>query len=87
MRPEGGSKAGAVPASIGAAQLLGSEPSIDPLMHRADQALYAAKHGGRNRVVAASWLDEAALNETASASVTPGADAVPAGLTLQAETE
>ena len=73
--------------SIGAAQLLGSELAIDPLMHRADQALYAAKSGGRNRVVAASWLNKAALNEAASASVAPGTDAVPAALTLQAEAE
>lgn len=45
-------------ASIGAAQLFENEQSIDQLMHRADQALYAAKSGGRNRVVAASWLQE-----------------------------
>jgi len=47
-------------ASIGAAQLLPHEHGIDSLMHRADRGLYAAKSGGRNRVVAASWLEEAA---------------------------
>ncbi len=44
--------------SIGAAQRFENEQSIDQLMHRADQALYAAKSSGRNRVVAASWLQE-----------------------------
>ena len=69
-------------ASIGAAQLREEENSIDQLMQRADQALYAAKSGGRNRVVAASWLEgPSARPETAENW------SVAAAPTLQAEPE
>lgn len=44
--------------SIGVAEQECGEDSIDRLLHRADEALYAAKAGGRNRVVAATWLHE-----------------------------
>lgn len=67
--------------SIGAAQLQPHERSVDEIMQRADQALYAAKGGGRNRVVAASWLGDPA-HETGAA-----ADAVPGRPTLQATAE
>jgi len=43
-----------VTISIGVAAATGSEIEPDQLITRADQALYAAKHAGRNRVVAAN---------------------------------
>ena len=42
-----------ITASFGVAQWQAPEESIDNLLKRCDQALYAAKHGGRNRVVVA----------------------------------
>ena len=39
--------------SIGVALLEASDEGLDSLMARADRALYAAKHGGRNRVCVA----------------------------------
>ena len=39
-----------VTVSIGVADYTGSDPSPDAVLKRADQALYRAKSGGRNRV-------------------------------------
>ena len=39
-------------ASVGLATLETSDEGMDALFNRADQALYAAKREGRNRVVA-----------------------------------
>ena len=41
-----------VTASLGVAALSGDE-ALDGLLHRADTALAAAKHGGRNQVIVA----------------------------------
>lgn len=38
--------------SLGVATLASGDTSIDTLVHRADRALYASKHDGRNRVMA-----------------------------------
>jgi diguanylate cyclase (GGDEF)-like protein len=40
----------AVTVSIGAAEAHGTEPSADEIVRAADQALYRAKHAGRNQV-------------------------------------
>ena len=41
-----------VTVSIGVAEYRGASDTVDALVKRADQALYAAKNRGRNRVVA-----------------------------------
>ena len=41
-----------ITVSIGVASALAGDESLDALLRRADGALYAAKNGGRNRVVA-----------------------------------
>ncbi|OYQ35886.1 hypothetical protein CHU95_06380 [Niveispirillum lacus] len=43
-----------VTASLGVAAWRGPTESLDNLIHRADQALYAAKHAGRDRVMVAA---------------------------------
>ncbi len=50
---------GAVTVSIGLAQKLPGETAT-ALLERADEALYASKRGGRNRVTAAERMDQAA---------------------------
>jgi diguanylate cyclase len=51
VEADGHSKSSSV--SIGVAERNASDTSLDRLINRADEALYAAKHGGRNRVVMA----------------------------------
>lgn len=64
-----------VTASFGVAERATGE-SLDSLLHRVDRALYAAKHGGRNRTELASCLDPEASEEPALAQpVTSAASA------------
>jgi diguanylate cyclase (GGDEF)-like protein/PAS domain S-box-containing protein len=53
-----------VTISVGVASLAGDDTRFESLMHRADQALYASKEGGRNRVTA----DEAGMKVVPSES-------------------
>lgn len=50
--------------SVGIAQAGAGEGTIEELLRRADEALYRAKHEGRDRVVG---LDVASLGESAAA--------------------
>jgi diguanylate cyclase (GGDEF)-like protein len=43
-----------ITVSIGVAPLAGKDANIEVLLNEADQALYAAKRAGRNKVIAAS---------------------------------
>jgi len=45
-----------VTASLGVAAWRGPGESLDTLIHRADQALYAAKHAGRDKVMVAAGV-------------------------------
>ena len=47
-----GSQPVGLTVSIGVAQMQAHHVSVDALLNEADQALYLAKHAGRNRVVA-----------------------------------
>jgi len=48
---DAGNQSLAISASLGIAELDETNPDLHTLILRADQALYAAKHGGRNRTV------------------------------------
>jgi two-component system cell cycle response regulator len=43
-----------ITASLGISSTVGGAESAEQLLKQADRALYEAKHGGRNRVVAAA---------------------------------
>jgi diguanylate cyclase (GGDEF)-like protein len=79
----------AITLSIGVSSAHGADVQYDALFKLADQALYEAKHAGRNRVVAAGARDLAAAADRADEPAEPAArhscaDAVAAGVTLGA---
>ncbi len=57
MTTFGGYK-GSVTASMGVASYNAGTVAPDALLKRADEAVYAAKHQGRNRCIPASTLEE-----------------------------
>lgn len=57
---DGGEDRFSVTLSLGVAQFDGDAQTLDELVDTADQALYAAKRGGRNQVVRAGVADEVA---------------------------
>ena len=73
--------------SIGVAELEYGEDSVDKLLRRADEALYAAKSGGRDRVVAASWLRENSRTLPRPATPQSGASLSAVDILLQPEAE
>ncbi|MFA7282781.1 MAG: diguanylate cyclase [Sterolibacterium sp.] len=52
--------------SIGVSTLAGTKTNIDTLLSQADQALYKAKNGGRNRVYAYEHPGDASMTSTTS---------------------
>ena len=67
MKRSSGERLGRVTISIGVALLRPTDTPLS-LLERADKCLYAAKHAGRNQVVAECDLD-------ANGGVTPAASA------------
>jgi diguanylate cyclase (GGDEF)-like protein len=51
-----------VSVSIGIARLPADAPTLEQVLKRADQALYAAKQNGRNRVCMAEGTPETGLS-------------------------
>ncbi len=68
--PHRGGPAGVVTVSIGvAAQLVYDDDTPETLLHAADQALYRAKHRGRNQVVVAGPAQVDVLHQTDAADL------------------
>lgn len=65
MKRSTGETLGTITVSIGAAQFAPGDTS-ETILHRADACLYAAKHAGRNRVIAENEVDVAASGEHAA---------------------
>jgi len=61
-----------VTVSVGLAARTPETPTLDPLIARADQALYAAKNGGRNRVAMSPDGRITSFGEAASADAREG---------------